>query len=433
MTCLPEERLNAYLDGELAVEDRGEVDAHLAACAACAAALRAVRDIDGSLANAFAPLRERREAVTAKALDAVHLEMNPPNVIGFLKPLLGAAAGFLVAAILFRPWERPQPKSEPPIVMLAGETIAKLEIATGEVEVKKGASWTALATGAEIPRGACVRTSSKSKASFIGNDGSEIRLNGNTELTFAEERRVALNGGQIFTSVQPADTTFEVATDDGLIKALGTKLDIAREAAQTILTVVSGKAEIADKRGGAQTLEKGYSATIQKGTLKLEPRSVNVYEATAWANEILIYKSKENPELEERVNAMLAMLGKTKMEYMGEEQIRALGDHCAVPLTRYIQSKESQKEQYQRRSAARILADIASPDSIPELINLLGDGDAEVRASIAKGLFRLTQRSMGMDPGEWKGASAAERERAVSAWQEWWKSENSGCWGPWKK
>lgn len=430
MTCAEIlERLSACIDGELEAAERAAVESHVASCASCAEALKATRAVDGSLDDAFAPLRERREAVTARALDAVRRETNPPNVTGFFKVLLAAAAGFLLAALIFRPWGRPaSPRADEP-----RETIARLEIATGEVEVKMGGAWAVLATGAEIPRGASVRTSSRSKASFVSNDGSEIRLNGGTEMTFSEDRKVQLAGGQIFTAVQPAKRTFEVATDDGVIKALGTKLDIARQAASTILTVVSGRAEISDRRGTTETLEKGFTTSIEKGHLLPSPRSVNLYEATSWVNEILIFKGKDHPELEERVNEMLAMLGRTKMEFMGEEQIRALGDHCAVPLTRYLQSKASADDASRRRSAARILADIASPESITDFINLLSDADAEVRASIAKGLCRLTQRSMGMDPGEWKTAPAAEREKAVAAWQAWWQSQTSGCWGPWKK
>jgi hypothetical protein len=48
-----------------------------------------------------------------------------------------------------------------------------------------------------------------------------------------------------------------------------------------------------------------------------------------------------------------------------------LGDHCVLPLTRYIQSERSRGpgRQSKRASAARILADLPQPWSIPDLLH----------------------------------------------------------------
>ena len=96
-----------------------------------------------------------------------------------------------------------------------------------------------------------------------------------------------------------------------------------------------------------------------------------------------------------------------------------MGDHCVVPLTRYIQSDRSKEDSERRRKAARILSDSAQPWCIPYLIELLSDRDGDIRATVAAGLTRVAGTTIGSDQ-QWRQGSAAERERFISDWQHWW-------------
>jgi hypothetical protein len=122
------------------------------------------------------------------------------------------------------------------------------------------------------------------------------------------------------------------------------------------------------------------------------------------------------------MNDLLAQIGEGKVTYMHEKEILELGDHCVLPLARFIQSERSRNDPYKRINAARILAKIAQPWSVPDLIELLRDRDAEVRYYAAKALERLTDGvTHGVTPEKWRDSPAQRRELALAAWQKWWQ------------
>lgn len=54
-TCPPEEKLSAFLDGELPAPELAELDGHIRVCPACSATLSAFRKLDQVVASATAP------------------------------------------------------------------------------------------------------------------------------------------------------------------------------------------------------------------------------------------------------------------------------------------------------------------------------------------------------------------------------------------
>jgi hypothetical protein len=148
----------------------------------------------------------------------------------------------------------------------------------------------------------------------------------------------------------------------------------------------------------------------------------NLVAATSWVHEILKLKGHDNPELVKRMDDLFAQIGEGKMTHLGEKEILDLGDHCVLPLTRFIQSDRSRRNKEQRVAAARILAKIAQPWSVPDLIELLADDDEGVRYHAATALERLTEgETQGITPQEWAKAAAARRGGAIQKWQEWWE------------
>ena len=144
--------------------------------------------------------------------------------------------------------------------------------------------------------------------------------------------------------------------------------------------------------------------------------------AERWVDEILVLKGRDNPELKQRIDDLMAQLGQDKLAFLYESEIRGLGDHCVVPLTRYIQSDRSSGDPERRQKAARILADSAQPWCIPFLIELLSDRDPEIRATVAAGLTRVSGTTIGNE-SQWRTGSPDERQKLVANWQHWW-SEN---------
>jgi hypothetical protein len=207
-----------------------------------------------------------------------------------------------------------------------------------------------------------------------------------------------------------------VTTDQATIEALGTSLNIVHQPARsTVLTVVEGRA-----RMGGVAVASGYLCRVVDGKVQPPVAAYELAMLTKWVNEIVALKGKDNPELQARVNQLLAQIGATKMQHLAEAEIRALGDHAALPLTCYIQSPESLAEGRRRRDAARILADIASAPSVPDFVALLADGDPQVRVQVARGLERLTGQTLGFDAAYWAGTDIT---RGAAAWKTWLQSK----------
>src|SRR5262245_11399329 len=176
------QQLDAWHDGSLDAETRDTLDAHLASCPDCQAAAADVARFDTDLRRAFAPRRAAATAVADRAL--ANLAPVTPGTSWTRSAVLAvaaAAAGFLLAVAIFRPWQKPPfHRSDPQHEVVKytapeGPSI-QLAIATGAVECVSGKSWEAVATGGSVPLGCAVRTQPGVRCEFRSPDGSEVRL-----------------------------------------------------------------------------------------------------------------------------------------------------------------------------------------------------------------------------------------------------------------
>src|SRR5207237_776898 len=183
------------------------------------------------------------------------------------------------------------------------------------------------------------------------------------------------------------------------------------------LTVVEGSTRVKGK-GGERVVSSGNQIKITSGTPGEAEAVSSLPVATRWVNELLMMKGRDTEELHKRVDRLLAAIGNEKMSYMYEDEIKALGDHCVLPLTRYVQSPLSANDPRKRHQAARICSEMAQPWSIPQMIELLSDDDGEVRFYAARALLRLAGNGMGHNPEDWRRQKFA---KAIDDWQEWWQ------------
>src|SRR5262249_25395066 len=113
-----------------------------------------------------------------------------------------------------------------------------------------------------------------------------------------------------------------------------------------------------------------------------------------------------------------------KFQATCETQLRGMGDNCATPLTRLMKDR-SQASPEERRTAARLLADLAPSWAVPELIEFLKDTDPDVRYYAATGLKRLTGQTLGMAPEDLRSFSAktmkSTPDDTYKAWKRWWE------------
>jgi ferric-dicitrate binding protein FerR (iron transport regulator) len=418
--------LCARLDGALPAADGPALDAHLAGCAACRASADALREQDAELRRAFAPRRRAAAAVAERVLARLPAKAPAPRPNGrraWAAMLLSAAAGFLLAVGLFRPWERtPAVQTGPGVVKEQPKEQLRLAVATGPVEALPAGkdAWQAVAGGDSVAVGCRVRTPAGVRCEFQCADGSEVRLNSDSELAVRSGREMTLARGQMLASVKAAPAPFRVTVDDATVTALGTQFDLWRLPGQTTLTVLEGSTRV-QGGGGEDVVDKGWAATIVKGQVTAKRQEDDLIQATRWVHEILVLKGRRNEELAQRVDDLFARIGQSKLEFMDEQEIRSLGDHCVLPLTRYLQSNRMADEPDKRHRAARILADLAQPWSIGDLIRLLDDDDAEVRFRAAKGLARLTCGVPTCSPDAWKTMTPDEVAEQRKKWHQWWE------------
>lgn len=454
MNCQQSENLlSAKVDGELNPEEAAQLQAHLETCAACQTLADAMEEQDERLRGAF---RRRRSAAasagertlielpkTKKAPDTFNSRSQNIQSAGEIKgpvPLsskwlalgLAAAAGFLVAVLIFRPWQKPAEVvrtivEHPSQAQVASTTQAEavftcgqLALATGKVEIRPRDSsvWRPMETGGSVPVDACVRTGDGIRCEFQMTDGSVVRLNQDSELRFAGSRRLELTGGQVWSGVAQNKTPFVVSADPTTITANSTRFDLSKTPEKTSLVVFDGAARVKTS-GNDLRVTSGQEMQIVAGRAS-QPRPVpDLSLAAQWIDELLLLKGRDNPELTQRIDDLLARLGEDKMQYLYENEIRGLGDHCVLPLTRYIQSDRSAREPARRRRAAEILSDCAQPWCVPYLIELLSDRDGDVRAAAGRALVRVSHVDIGSEE-QWRNGSDSERAKLIARWQQWW-------------
>ena len=189
------ERLSAYQDRELPSEEQAQVERHLATCASCARELAALAGLGRDLAVALEPGPPSHDELAARVIRGLHAPRARRRVPLALPVALAAAAGFLIAYLIFGHRAPSGPESD------SRAALAHLTVATGPVEVRSRGetTWHALATGGGVERGSAVRTPLAVKCALVLRDGTELRVNGGTEVELAEARQLELRGGRIFT------------------------------------------------------------------------------------------------------------------------------------------------------------------------------------------------------------------------------------------
>jgi ferric-dicitrate binding protein FerR (iron transport regulator) len=433
------DQLDSWIDGALPDDDRAALAAHLEKCPACRAAADSAREQDIALRAAFASCRAASasvaERVAARVVDAPanlqHAEPVQPqrpaptgggSTAGWASLFFAAAAGFLIAVMVFRPWEEPQRSVD---VALAPRPIAHLALATGPVEVQSPESiqWLACPADASVKPGSRMRTGESMRCELVTAAGSQVRLNTDTEVAWgaqeqSQQEQIELTRGRLWCRVAEGDAPLSVACPQVHVTASNATLDLAAAPDATVVIVLAGEATVDGPHIERTLVGAGRALQLVGGKIERQYRVQNPVVATRWVHELLLQKSEQDPELAARVESLWAQVGRAKMTHLCETEIRSLGDHCVRPLTSYLGSPDSKTEQYRRRTAARIIADCAQPRSIPRLIELLSDSDGEVRYYAAQGLERLTGKNFGRQPEDWKG-SWTSCESTHAAWQSW--------------
>jgi hypothetical protein len=349
--------------------------------------------------------------------------------------IAAAAAGFVAGVILMRPANPPAAPLQ--ISVQPADPIAHLALVSGEVFTcpSEKTSWQPVAPGDGLAPGAKLRTADAAKCEVVLPGGSRLRLNSGTELKLATAGDVQLTGGQIWSAVGPSAGPLRIAAGDTQVTTPSAQLDIACAANAATVTVVAGSAQVncpglATTVRGGEMLRVGGEPPPKYGCVPMD----DPIRATRWLDDLLVLLPPDDPELLARVDALLARIvaerSATATAASGpgpvEHDVRARGRAWAAPMARYAidhRSAPAETDRAKRRTAAHLLADLAPPSSVPDLIAMLADDDSEVRFHAAAALNRLTGQTLGFSPDR---CAAEPRDAApVAAWQEWWAQNRS--------
>jgi transmembrane sensor len=144
------------------------------------------------------------------------------------------------------------------------------------------------------------KTSRGQKAEVELPDGTHVRLNSNSHLSYpskfeGDTREVELHGEAYFNVTHDASKPFIVHSGDASTKVLGTSFNVNANSGAVTITLVEGKVNVSTVDSEAM-LTPNQQATITSGSKDISTRNVDVSGYTAWTNNRLIF---DNTKLEE--------------------------------------------------------------------------------------------------------------------------------------
>ncbi len=179
------------------------------------------------------------------------------------------------------PTQTQSPK--PQAYQLKGVLVLKENV----VEIKKtDGSWEALEKGSTIEQKDVIRTGQNSKAVVNLDDGSSIRLDQESEVSFSAITDGAISldqqKGYIFHRVNKGKLVYTVRSLDTVVTALGTSFSVNTIADQqkTEVAVLESKVALTTKNQDSQTeVSSGQMATIDKDKVTLATLSKDSLES----------------------------------------------------------------------------------------------------------------------------------------------------------
>lgn len=313
-------------------------------------------------------------------------------------------------------------------VAAAGE--AKLAIAQGTIEAKAAADadFKALKPGDSIDAGMTLRSTPGARAAIDFGDGTELRVDENTELSVLEARKLELKKGRIHLRIANSPKRFEIESQHVTFSTTNATLDLLfvprvenGAPASTVMRVLEDNVNAVSKKFKANVFA-GFWITAVGAQLNTPDPAKNGSLDTAWVHPLLAERGLANAELGNRMIELVNILSKQQPNDPVEAALRPLGDLATPELARYL-GKSPHPAQAERRAAAtRIIAETGTMKSAAALVTLLQHSEAEVRVIAARGLARLNGgKDLGFGESVWKGDSP---DAGRKAWETWLKQNS---------
>jgi transmembrane sensor len=125
------------------------------------------------------------------------------------------------------------------------------------------------------------------------DDGTFVRLAPDSRLhhwTTEGSRRVSLSGRAFFAVTHDPERPFEVVTDAGTVRVLGTRFELSQSEGNLRAVVVEGRVAVTNDNGAVEAA-KGSVATVVEGGVPTSDTPVDIYSLLSWPGGILIFQS----------------------------------------------------------------------------------------------------------------------------------------------
>jgi hypothetical protein len=298
------------------------------------------------------------------------------------------------------------------LLLQAAPEAAKLDLVLGGAAVE--ADGKPLAVGATVAPGASVRTPKGVLAVFRFADGTELRVNEETEFRLEEARRLELRKGRIHASVAKGPP-FVVRTETAAYATEAAVFDLVHYLAIpkgpqcfSTLCAFEGTTEVRSRRYG-QKVTGGYQCLVIGAQMNTpDPLEEGALE-TDWMHPILRERGAATPEVEARARELVRLLAAQEKDDPYEPSLRSLGDLAVPALAEALSAPGAPRR---RAAALRLAGELATAKSAPTLLALLGHAEADVRVQAARALARAAGKDLGFRESYWRGDALDEGRKA---------------------
>lgn len=402
-------QLSAFIDDELPPFEHARVAEQVANDSQVQSHVAGLRDVDRLLRAQLGRPNLDVEQFLQRLESAPHKShVKPTPVVATWPPsrfLLGMAivvAASVLLAFGFMP--RIQQRSEESIS--PATSVAQIVRFVGNIEFKPSTdaeweTWTEHEPRS-LESGSAIRTSSASLCEITTPHDGTLRINQESEIVLHRSNDVELIRGEFWYQTganefkirapNPVPSTVPSVIPQLFVCPQDSRVQCWLERQTLHCGAVSNRELTLRLSDQSQcTLEAGQWIAITSGLTASERGQFDPVHATAWQLPLLLQRSTDDAELQGLLVAMLAQLGRSKMQHLYENQIRNLGPTGAVPLVAFVKSPRSLVEPELRHQAMRIVADLAPESTRGDLSDLAHDRDATVAQYAKHALARLGQ------------------------------------------
>lgn len=165
-------------------------------------------------------------------------------------------------------------------------------------------------------------------------DGTQLVLNTDSQLEVdysQDRRRARLVRGEAYFDVQPNPARpFDVETDFGMVRVLGTHFAVHRQATDTLVTVLEGRVALGQIPSAPDTfaalaeLKPNQQLSLQQASQGLRPQAVNAKTALSWREKQLIFQKQPLARVVDELQRYYPIEINLAASALGEREITAV-------------------------------------------------------------------------------------------------------------